>query len=316
MRYAETAGHEFDYEIPNAFRYRDYVIRAFNLDVPVRPARRRAHQRRCAGNRRAGTRRKAINESAIGAGFYFLGEGTHSPVDIREEQMRRIDNQLDVFSKTFLGLTLACARCHDHKFDPITSQGLLRPGGLPGELAASAGFPRPTRAHRPVREAASRASKTRSRAILASARDQLPEPLRSQAAALAASVRTPHPRGSQATPAAAPAAPATITIGCSTTSIADRFDGWFVTGDAFGDRPTRAGDFRFDRRTRHDARWSRSRPGLAHSGMVSDRLQGVLRSRSFTIESRYIHFLAAARGAGSASSSTGSRRSARRFMAG
>ena len=34
MRYAETAGHEFDYEIPNAFRYRDYVIRAFNLDVP------------------------------------------------------------------------------------------------------------------------------------------------------------------------------------------------------------------------------------------------------------------------------------------
>ena len=81
----------------------------------------------------------------------------------------------------------------------------------------------------------------------------------------------------------------------STDFISDDFDGWFVTGDAFGDRPSRAGDFRFDRKG-IAARLVSIAPGLAHSGMVSDRLQGVLRSRSFTIESRYIHFLTCGKG--------------------
>ena len=58
-----------------------------------------------------------------------------------------------------------------------------------------------------------------------------------------------------------------------------------MTGDAFGDRPTRAGDFRFERENA-STRLASVAPGLAHSGLVSDRLQGVLRSRSFTIESR------------------------------
>ncbi len=105
VRYAETAGHEFDYEIPNAFRYRDYVIRALNADLPYD----QFVIEQVAGDLLASPRRhprEGFNESIVGTGFFFLGEGTHSPVDLREEAMRRIDNQIDVFSKSLLGLTV------------------------------------------------------------------------------------------------------------------------------------------------------------------------------------------------------------------
>ncbi|MDA0283572.1 MAG: DUF1553 domain-containing protein, partial [Planctomycetota bacterium] len=61
------------------------------------------------------------NESILGTGFWWLGELKHAPVDVKGEEASIIDNQLDVFSKTFLGLTVACARCHDHKFDAIST---------------------------------------------------------------------------------------------------------------------------------------------------------------------------------------------------
>jgi hypothetical protein len=119
VRYAESRGHEFDYNIPNAFEYRDYVIRSLNADVPYNQFviehvagdlldRPRLHPT------------EGWNESIIGTGFWFLGEWCHSPVDIRKDECDRVDNQIDVFSKALLGLTVACARCHDHKFDAIS----------------------------------------------------------------------------------------------------------------------------------------------------------------------------------------------------
>ena len=75
----------------------------------------------------------------------------------------------------------------------------------------------------------------------------------------------------------------------------DSFDGWYLTGDAFGDRPTRPAIFD-SKRPAEPARLVPLAAGQAHSGMFSDRLRGVLRSRSFTIESRYIHWLVAGRG--------------------
>ena len=117
-RYAETLGHEFDYPLHHATVYRDYVIRAFNADVPYN----QFVKEHIAGDLLRNPRRNPeqdFNESIIGTGFWFLGEDKHAPVDVRGEEAGKIDNQIDVFSKTFLGLTVACARCHDHKFDAI-----------------------------------------------------------------------------------------------------------------------------------------------------------------------------------------------------
>jgi len=117
VRYGESRGHEFDYQIPNAYEYRDYVIRAINADVPYNQFVRE----HIAGDLLPSPRvnEKEVNESILATGFWFLGENIHSPVDIRQDEADRFDNMVDVTCKTFLGLTVACARCHDHKFDPI-----------------------------------------------------------------------------------------------------------------------------------------------------------------------------------------------------
>tara|TARA_R110002072_G_scaffold302615_1_gene486759 strand:- start:4080 stop:7991 length:3912 start_codon:yes stop_codon:yes gene_type:complete len=120
VRYGESLGHEFDYQLKYAHSYRDYVIRALNNDVPYN----QFVTEHVAGDLLADPRRNPedqTNESILGTGFWWLGELKHAPVDVKGEEASIIDNQLDVFSKTFLGLTVACARCHDHKFDAIST---------------------------------------------------------------------------------------------------------------------------------------------------------------------------------------------------
>jgi hypothetical protein len=133
VRYAETRGHEFDFRIPNAFEYRDWVVRAYNADLPFDDFTRE----QIAGDLLDPPRRHpegGWNESLIGTGFWWLGEEIHSPVDLRQDQADRTANKVDVFGKTFLGLTVACARCHDHKFDPILAQDYY---GLAGIVQSS-----------------------------------------------------------------------------------------------------------------------------------------------------------------------------------
>ena len=129
VRFAETDGHEFDKDKPNAWRYRDYVIRAFNDDVPYN----RFIEEHIAGdqlddprtNRDAG-----FAESPIATGFFWLGDVVNSPVDPFKAHADRLENQVDVFGKSFLGLTLACARCHDHKFDPVSHEDYYALAGI------------------------------------------------------------------------------------------------------------------------------------------------------------------------------------------
>ena len=129
VRYAESRGHEFDATIPNAWRYRDYVVRALNADVPYD----QFLTEHLAGDLLEQPRidpSTQTNESLLGTGFWFLGEEVHSPVDLRADEADRVDNRLDVMSKTFLGLTVACARCHDHKFDAISQRDYYALGGF------------------------------------------------------------------------------------------------------------------------------------------------------------------------------------------
>ena len=120
VRYAESRGHEFDNDSTNAFQYRDYVIRMLNADVPYDQIVRE----HIAGDLLESPRlhpTEGFNESVLGTGYWFLGEWVHSPVDIRKDEADRFDNMIDVMSKAFLGVTVACARCHDHKFDAIST---------------------------------------------------------------------------------------------------------------------------------------------------------------------------------------------------
>ena len=133
IRYAETCGHEFDYPIPNAYRYRDYLIRAFNDDVPYDQFLTEHIAGDLVGSPRLHPE-TMTNESVLGTGFWFFGEATHGPVDVKGDEAGRVDNQIDVFGKTFLGLTIACARCHDHKFDAISAEDYY---GIAGFLQSS-----------------------------------------------------------------------------------------------------------------------------------------------------------------------------------
>lgn len=134
MRFAETRGYEWNYEIAGAWRYRDYLIRAFNADLPYSQLIRE----HLAGDLLESPRidhRAGINESVIGTAFFRLGEAGHDDcIQFREIALDVIDNQIDTLTKGFLALTVACARCHDHKLDPIPTQDYY---GLYGILNSS-----------------------------------------------------------------------------------------------------------------------------------------------------------------------------------
>jgi hypothetical protein len=129
VRFAETNGHEYDNNKLDAWQYRDYVIRAFNEDVPYDAFVREHLAGDLLPNPRIskdGTRL----ESPLGTNFLWFGEVLNSATDSIKSKADTVDNQLDVIGKTFLGLTVACARCHDHKFDPIPTADYYGMAGI------------------------------------------------------------------------------------------------------------------------------------------------------------------------------------------
>ncbi|MEZ5398585.1 MAG: PSD1 and planctomycete cytochrome C domain-containing protein [Bryobacteraceae bacterium] len=128
VRFAETNGHEFDNDKPYAWQYRDYVIRAFNDDLPYNQLVREHIAGDLIPPRPSAN--GAFFESPIASGAFWFGEVLNSAVDSVKTRADTVDNQLDVLGKAFLGLTVACARCHDHKFDPIPTRDYYAMAGV------------------------------------------------------------------------------------------------------------------------------------------------------------------------------------------
>lgn len=119
VRYCESHGSEGDPAIPHAWRYRDWCIRAIASDEPVD----RFIREQIAGDLLADPRidpATNVNESALGVGHLRMVPHGFTPTDALDELVTFTDNQIDVISKAFLGLTVSCARCHNHKFDAIS----------------------------------------------------------------------------------------------------------------------------------------------------------------------------------------------------
>lgn len=114
-RYAESSGPSRNLPYPNAWRYRDYVIDAFNRDIPYN----RFIQEQLAGDLLPAANNAERDRLLIATGFVALG-----PKDVNQRfkarfKMDNVDDQIDTVTRSTMALTVSCARCHDHKFDPI-----------------------------------------------------------------------------------------------------------------------------------------------------------------------------------------------------
>jgi hypothetical protein len=111
VRFAETNSFERDNPKPHAWRFRDYVIRSFNADKPYD----QFIIEQLAGDEMP----DPTNDSLIATGYYRLGLWDDEPADRLLARFDEFDDLVSTTSQAFLGLTLNCARCHDHKIDPI-----------------------------------------------------------------------------------------------------------------------------------------------------------------------------------------------------
>ena len=114
VRYADTNSFERDGVKPHAWRYRDYVIRSFNDDKPYD----RFIVEQLAGDELP----EPTPDDLVATGFYRLGTWDDEPADPLQARYDWLDDIVSTTGQTFLGLTVGCGRCHDHKIDPITQR--------------------------------------------------------------------------------------------------------------------------------------------------------------------------------------------------
>src|SRR6266545_2801570 len=125
-RYAESSGKTVNMNYPHAWRYRDYVIAAFNADKPYD----QFIKEQLAGDLMPTDDPKVRAERIIATGFLAIGAKTLNERGGLQFELDVADEQIDVTTQAFLGITAACARCHDHKFDPIPQKDYYALAGI------------------------------------------------------------------------------------------------------------------------------------------------------------------------------------------
>ncbi|MSR31895.1 MAG: DUF1553 domain-containing protein [Gemmataceae bacterium] len=126
VRFSESSGGGRTAIFPDAWRFRDYVIRSFNQDKPFN----RFIQEQIAGDLLEAKTPAEVENNLVATTFLAIGPTNFERQDKKILEMDVIDEQLDTLGKAFLGMTLGCARCHDHKFDPIPTQDYYALAGI------------------------------------------------------------------------------------------------------------------------------------------------------------------------------------------
>ncbi|RLT08117.1 MAG: DUF1553 domain-containing protein [Planctomycetota bacterium] len=125
-RFSESTGGGRSLMLPDAWRFRDYVIRAFNTDKPFEQLVRE----HLAGDLMPSSSDTEHDARVIGVGYLMLGAINYEEQDKEQLRMDVVDEQIDSMGRTFLGMTLGCCRCHDHKFDPIPTTDYYALAGI------------------------------------------------------------------------------------------------------------------------------------------------------------------------------------------
>lgn len=125
-RYADSNGSDFNATFHDAWRYRDFVIRSFAEDKPFD----RFVVQQLAGDLMPADDPETLAENLVATGFLMLGAKMLSERDKAKLEMDVVDDMIDTVGRSLLGLTLGCARCHDHKFDPIPTDDYYALAGI------------------------------------------------------------------------------------------------------------------------------------------------------------------------------------------
>ena len=126
VRFAESTGMERNYTFPHAWRYRDYVIDTFNRDVPYN----RFVREQVAGDLLPAKTPAERNRLKIATAFLAMGPKSLNERNKAIFQMDIVDEQIDITTRAVMGLTVSCARCHDHKFDPFPTEDYYALAGI------------------------------------------------------------------------------------------------------------------------------------------------------------------------------------------